>query len=70
MAETPPKQSLNPTALALDDAARLLTTLAKHPITTEMLRADIAVGAPLGADGTLNLVDYCAWLVREMTDDT
>ena len=30
-----------------------------------MLRADAAAGAPLNADGTLNLVHYAAWLVRE-----
>ena len=69
MTETPPKQTLNPTALALEDAAGLLRALAKHPITADMLRVDIAAGAPLGADGTLNLVHYGAWLVREMADD-
>ncbi|MFH1746958.1 MAG: hypothetical protein ABIG44_07930 [Planctomycetota bacterium] len=70
MAETPPKQSLNPTALPLEDAATLLATLAKHPVTVDMLQADIAAGAPGGADGTLNLVHYAAWLVKELADDT
>ena len=32
----------------------------------EMLQADGADGAPLNADGTLNLVHYAAWLAKEM----
>ena len=70
MAEIPEKQPLNPTALALEDVAALLTTLATHPVTTEMLQEDIAGGAPVGAAGTLNLVHYAAWLVKEMSGDT
>jgi len=31
----------------------------------EMIREDIDDGAPLNADGTLNLVHYAAWLARE-----
>ena len=69
MTQIPEKQSLNPTALSLEDAARLLADLAKHPITSDTLQADIAAGAPLGADGTLNLVHFAAWLVKEMADE-
>ncbi len=69
MTEMPEKQTLNPTALALEDAAALLARFAKHPVTTKMLEGDIAAGAPIGATGTMNLVDYAAWLVKEMTDD-
>jgi len=31
----------------------------------EAIAADVAAGAPVNADGTINLVHYCAWLVRE-----
>jgi hypothetical protein len=32
-----------------------------------MLQSDLlAAGAPANADGTINLVHYAAWLVREM----
>jgi hypothetical protein len=34
-----------------------------------MLKADVAAGAPLNADGTLNLVSYAAWLVRGLAED-
>ncbi len=65
MDESSKKQALTPTAMALDDAARLLAALGKRPITREMLEADIDAGAPLNADGTLNLVCYAAWLVKQ-----
>jgi hypothetical protein len=32
-----------------------------------MLRADLAAGAPANPDGTLQLVHYGAWLIREMS---
>lgn len=57
---------LNPTALPVLDAARLLSAVGGQAVTVEMLRADLAAGAPTNADGTLNLVSYAAWLVREM----
>jgi len=31
-----------------------------------MLGDDVLAGAPTNADGTLNLVHYAAWLVKEM----
>ena len=31
-----------------------------------MLQADIDDGAPTNPDGTMNLVQYAAWLVKEM----
>jgi hypothetical protein len=31
-----------------------------------MIEADRAAGAPTNAGGTINLVHYAAWLVREM----
>ncbi len=56
---------LSPTALPLADAARLLSAAGGQRVTVEMLEADIAAGAPTNPDGTLNLVHYAAWLVRE-----
>ena len=57
---------LNPAALPVADAARVLTRLGGKAVTEVMLRADIDAGAPVNADGTLNLVHYAAWLVKEM----
>jgi hypothetical protein len=61
------KPSLSPTSLTVVDAARLLTKACGQPVTTAMLEADLAAGAPANADGTINLVHYAAWLVREMS---
>ncbi|MBU4270743.1 MAG: hypothetical protein KKE86_14160 [Planctomycetes bacterium] len=57
---------LNPQALSLEDAARVLTASGTKPVTVEMLRNDIDAGAPTNADGTLNLVNYAAWLVKNV----
>jgi hypothetical protein len=60
------RKPINPAALALADAARLLAKVGGPSITESMLREDIAAGAPTNADGTMNLVHYAAWLVKEM----
>jgi hypothetical protein len=60
------KPSLSPTSLTVADAARLLTKVGGQPVTVGMLEADLAAGAPANTDGTINLVHYAAWLVREM----
>jgi len=61
-----PEAKLNPAALPVAEAARLLSAVGGQAVTVEMLQADVAAGAPTNADGTLNLVSYAAWLVREM----
>ena len=60
-----PGRRLNPSALSLLEAARVLTASGVRPVTVEMLQTDIASGAPTNADGSLNLIAYAAWLVRE-----
>lgn len=59
--------ALNPQALRLEDLARILSASGPKPVSVEMLRDDIDDGAPVNADGTMNLVHYVAWLVREMS---
>ena len=58
---------LNPAAMPVADAARVLARLGGKPVTEAMLRADIDAGAPTNADGSVNLVHYAAWLVKEMS---
>lgn len=38
-------------------------------MTLERLEADIAAGAPVNADGTINILKYIAWVARELGDD-
>jgi hypothetical protein len=59
------RKSMNPNALALPDAALLLRKLGAR-ITDDQLSDDVADGAPTNGDGTLNLVHYTAWLLKEM----
>jgi hypothetical protein len=63
--EAPTAAGLNPNALTLPDVARLLAKAGGQPVTVEALRADLAAGAPVNADGTIHLVHYAAWLVKE-----
>jgi len=46
--------------------ARILSAAGPKVVTVDMLQADIDAGAPTNADGTINLVHYVAWLVKEM----
>jgi hypothetical protein len=61
-----PQAGLNPNALAVADAALLLSRSAGEEITVEMLELAIADGAPTNADGTIHLVHFAAWFVKEM----
>jgi hypothetical protein len=61
------RATLNPTALSLQDVAMLLSRMGGQPISEEMIRVDLAEGAPTNVDGTINLVHYAAWLVKEMS---
>ena len=38
-------------------------------ISMERLEADIAAGAPVNADGTVDVVKYAAWILKETEDD-
>jgi len=61
------KPGLNPAALRVEDAAKVLSRMGRKPVTTAMLETDIDSGAPTNADGSINLVHYAAWLVKEMS---
>ncbi|NLY01541.1 MAG: hypothetical protein GXY83_36075 [Rhodopirellula sp.] len=62
------KPALNPIALPVADASRLLSAAGGHAVTPEQIQADIEAGAPTNGDGTINLVHYAAWLVKEMSN--
>ena len=57
---------VDPNRLTPEQAAKLLSAAAKIRIPVEQIAADLEAGAPRNQDGTLNLVHYAAWLVREM----
>ena len=61
-----PRQSLSPTSLSIEDAAHILSKASGQVVSARAIEADLAAGAPTNADGTLNLVQYGAWLLREL----
>ena len=60
------EKQLNPMALPPEDAVRLLSRAGCRIMTMEMLQMDIDSGMPVNDDGTINLVKYMAWLIREV----
>lgn len=65
--QSPAGGTLNPNALSVANAARLLTKASGERVTEEMIQADLAAGAPANRDGSINLVHYAAWLVKEIS---
>ena len=69
MEQTEAKPSLSLASLSIADFATLLTKVGSQPITPSMIEADLRAGAPVNADGSINLIHYAAWLVKETGDD-
>lgn len=57
---------IDPNRLTPEQAAKLLSAAAKIRIPVEQIAKDLEAGAPRNADGTLNLVHYAAWIVKEL----
>lgn len=57
---------LNPASLSIEDAVKVIRAAGAKHVSEEKLRGDIESGAPANPDGTVNLVHYAAWLVKEM----
>lgn len=72
--------TVNPLALTVEEAARMLSAGGGKRVSVEQVQADIDAGAPTlpglpgagagaghpGAGGRINLVHYTAWLLREV----
>ena len=56
--------SLKLTALQPELLVRILKQAGARLITEESLAEDIATGAPKNEDGTVNLIEYAAWLAK------
>lgn len=55
------------TSLSVTAAAKVLSKAVRRPIKAATIRHDIKNGAPKNRDGTINLINYTAWLARELT---
>ena len=58
------ENSLKLTALQPEMLVNLLRRAGSRLISAETLAADFEAGAPRNEDGTVNLIEYAAWLVK------
>jgi len=61
-------KAVNPSSLTVEQLARLLTSSGAKMATVEIIRQHIELGAPMAADGRMNLVHYMAWVAREVAN--
>ena len=54
------------TRISIDDALEIFEKLG-WKVTRNMIESDLRDGAPQNDDGTLNLIEYGAWLLKEMS---
>ena len=57
--------SLKLTALQPEVLVKLLKQAGSRTASPEMIAEDLASGAPRNPDGTINLIEYAAWLAKE-----
>ncbi len=57
---------VDPQAMTAEQAARILSAAGGRKITAEAVRAAIDAGAPVLADGRVNLIELMAWMEREV----
>lgn len=57
-----PKEQIDMTHLSKEVTVKLLQTSGCKSFSLDVIEDDIASGAPVNPDGTINLFDYAAWL--------
>ena len=58
------ENSLKLTALPPEMLINILKQAGSRLISAEKLAADFAAGAPKNEDGTINLIEFAAWIVK------
>ena len=53
-------------ALTPEQFVQIMKKIGSTDADAEILKAHLAAGAPSNHDGTINLFDYAAWLVKEV----
>lgn len=56
------KEKIDITHLSPEMFIRLMANSGFRDASADLLEQDIAIGAPVNADGTINLFDFAAWL--------
>jgi len=65
-APSPADGPVNPLAMTVAQAAKVLSAVGAGVVTEDLIRRHIAAGTPTGPGGRINLVHYAAWLNREL----
>ncbi len=56
------EEHLKPLALSPENLVKILVRSGCRIMTMELLQRDIDAGMPVNADGTINLINYMAWI--------
>jgi hypothetical protein len=59
-------EPIDPNRLSVEQLVKLLSAAYRERVDAEKVQQDLETGAPANPDGTINLVHYAAWLVKEM----
>lgn len=51
-------------ALTIEQLVEVLKRSGSKTVSAEIIRKDIANGAPVNPDGTISFVEYTAWLIK------
>ena len=51
------------TAISPDNLVEILRKSGSREVSEDTLATDIEAGAPVAEDGTINMIEYAAWLV-------
>ena len=55
----------NARSLRVEDLVRALQAAGSRTATVEPVNADVAAGAPANADGTMDILAYAAWILKQ-----
>ena len=50
--------------ISKEDAVRALKSAGSRTISAEMIEKDIESGLPINEDGTIDLLNYAAWILK------
>ena len=56
------------TALTVDQTAKILSAAGGKRISEQMIREAIEAGAPFLPDGRINLIEFTAWLEKDINN--
>ena len=63
------ENQLNPLALSPGTLVRLLQKSSCRQMSEDALQRLIEAGLPLNGDGTISIIEYTAWLLKEVRGD-